>query len=114
MKKEQQHLCLQALVDNLGDTARTETAIEYRFHPVRRWRFDAAFPEKKIAVEIDGGAFIGGRHTRGAGFKADCEKLNNAALLGWRVFRFLPRQLKTGEAHDVLSLALGVKKADTS
>ena len=61
---------------------------EYRFHPTRRWRFDFADPETKVAVEIDGGAFIGGRHTRGVGFVKDQEKLNTATSMGWRVFRY--------------------------
>ena len=54
----------------------------------RRWRFDFAWPDRMLAVEIDGGAFSGGRHTRGAGFSEDCRKLNAATLLGWRVLRF--------------------------
>jgi very-short-patch-repair endonuclease len=117
MKKEKmelQTLCLQSLVDNLSDQARTLGVLEHRFHPTRRWRFDAAFPEKRIGVEIDGGAFIGGRHTRGVGFKNDCEKLNNAALLGWRVFRFLPEQIRNGEVYDTLAQALGVRPIDSS
>jgi hypothetical protein len=106
MKKKLSHLCLQALVDNLSEQAGTQGVLEHRFHAVRRWRFDAAFPEKLIAIEIDGGAFIGGRHTRGVGFKNDCEKLNNAALLGWRIFRFLPEQLRNGEVYDMLAKVL--------
>lgn len=42
---------------------------------------------------------MGGRHTRGSGFVKDMEKYNAAGLLGWRVFRFTPKQLKTGEAQ---------------
>ena len=61
---------------------------EYRFHPERKWRFDFANPHMKVAVEIEGGAFSGGRHTRGAGFVADCEKYNQATVLGWRVLRY--------------------------
>jgi hypothetical protein len=114
MKKELVQLCLQSLVDNLADQSHTPGTLEHRFHPTRRWRFDAAFPEKRIGIEIDGGAFIGGRHTRGVGFKNDCEKLNNAALLGWRIFRFLPEQLKSGECYDTLAQALGVRRLDSS
>lgn len=69
---------------------------EYRFCE-RKWRFDFAFPEKKIAVEVEGGIYSGGRHTRGYGFIADMEKYNTAAELGWRVFRFTPQQIKTGK-----------------
>lgn len=57
---------------------------EFRFHPTRRWRFDFAFPSQRLAVEIDGR----GRHQTVAGTRADCEKLNEATRLGWRVLRF--------------------------
>ena len=49
-----------------------ETPIrEHKFHPVRRWRFDLAFLENKLAIEIEGGVWIRGRHTRGNGFTRD-------------------------------------------
>lgn len=72
-----------------------EPVAEHRFAPPRRWRFDWAFVEQRIAVEVEGGVFMkgGGRHTRGAGFRNDVEKYGEAAALGWRVFRVLPEQL---------------------
>jgi very-short-patch-repair endonuclease len=91
--------------DHLAEQARTAVRYEHRFHPKRRWRFDAAFPERKIAVEIDGGVFVQGRHTRGVGYKNDCEKFNAAALLNWRVFHFLPEQIHS-EMVNVLHEAL--------
>lgn len=71
---------------------------EWRFHKSRRWRFDVALPDVKLAIEINGGAFLkdGGRHTRGPGYRADCEKLAHAAILGWRVIPCLPEQVKSG------------------
>jgi very-short-patch-repair endonuclease len=60
---------------------------EYRFHPTRKFRFDYAFPDKKLAIEIEGGIWIRGRHTRPIGYAKDCEKYNIAALMGWRVIR---------------------------
>lgn len=75
---------------------------EYRFHPPRRWRFDIAWPDHKIAVEQDGGIWTGGRHTRGAGFARDMEKMNYAARDGWRVFRFTPQQIRSGEAYEFI------------
>ena len=64
-----------------------EPETEYRFHPVRRFRFDFAWPGQKIAVEIDGGTFSGGRHTRGIGYRNDCIKYNLASCSGWVVLR---------------------------
>ncbi len=58
---------------------------EFRFHPTRRWRFDYAWPDKKIAIEIHGATHRGGRHVTGKGFAADREKMNEAQLLGWIV-----------------------------
>lgn len=59
---------------------------QFKFHPIRRWRFDFSFPEIKVAIEIDGGqwAINGGRHNR----DSDREKMNAAASLGWVVLRF--------------------------
>jgi hypothetical protein len=57
----------------------------------------------RVAVEVEGGAFSGGRHTRGMGFVADCEKYNVAALDGWLVLRFVPR---TGWLDSAVPLIL--------
>jgi len=64
-----------------------EPTRELRFHPKRRWRFDFAYPNLKIAFEYEGGIFSYGAHTRGAHFQSDIEKYNTAALMGWKVFR---------------------------
>lgn len=75
---------------------------EHRFNPPRRWRFDFALEDKfgvdKIGIEIDGGVWIQGRHTRGSGQVKDNEKFNEAARLGWRILRFTPQQVLKGEA----------------
>ncbi len=71
---------------------------EFKFHPVRKWRFDFAYPEKLIAIEVEGGVWSGGRHTRGKGFSEDCVKYNQASLLGWRILRFTPDMISSGEA----------------
>jgi len=60
---------------------------EFRFHKVRRWRFDFAWPDELVALEIEGGVWSGGRHTNPKGFIADCEKYNTALCLGWAVIR---------------------------
>ncbi len=67
---------------------------EYIFHPTRKWRFDYAWPDKKIAIEFEGGTFIGGGHTRGAMYAKNCEKYNQATLLSWKVYRFTPDMMR--------------------
>lgn len=71
---------------------------EYKFHPKRKWRFDRADTERKIAIEFEGGVYSGGRHTRGKGFEGDCEKYNAATAMGWRVFRYTRKMLESGQA----------------
>lgn len=70
-----------------------EPVPEYRFHPQRKWRMDFSWPLHRVAVEINGGVWTQGRHTRGAGYLADMAKRNAAALLGWRTLEYAPDQL---------------------
>jgi hypothetical protein len=70
-------------------------AAELKFHPERRWRFDYAWPALKIALEVEGGIWSGGRHTSPQGFVKDMAKYNAAACLGWRVLRVAPKDLLT-------------------
>ena len=79
---------------------------EFRFHPERRWRFDFAWPDRKVAMEVEGGVWSGGRHTRGAGFEGDCEKYNIAVLAGWKVLRVTARHIKSGAALEWLESSL--------
>jgi very-short-patch-repair endonuclease len=78
----------------------TGYTMEYRFHPTRKWRFDFCWPQEKIAVEVEGGTWSGGRHTTGSGFRKDCEKYNHAAKMGFYVFRFTGDMVKKGEAIE--------------
>lgn len=80
---------------------------EVKFHPIRRWRFDYAFPEKKLAVEIDGGLWQYGRHNRASGRIKDMEKENAAAVLGWRILYFTPQQAKKTETYKLIAQAYG-------
>lgn len=79
---------------------------EFRFHPIRQWRFDFAWEDRRLAVEVEGGVWTQGRHVRGAGFENDCEKYAEAVALGWRVMRVTPRQIRDGRALDWITRAL--------
>lgn len=63
----------------------------------RRWRFDYALFGSTLAIEVEGGQWVNGRHQRGAGYAADCEKYNAAILQGWQVLRFTTSQVRNGE-----------------
>jgi very-short-patch-repair endonuclease len=82
---------------------------EFRFHDVRKWRFDFAWFDRKLAVEVEGAIFAMSRHTRGVGFTQDAEKYNAAVLLGWRVLRFTHVQIKSGEALKTIREAFVCK-----
>ncbi len=79
---------------------------EYRFHPERKWRADFAFPEQKLLIEVEGGTWSAGRHSRGSGFATDCEKYAEAAILGYRVIRVTTDQVRTGQAIEWIGRAL--------
>lgn len=71
---------------------------EHRFHLGRDWKFDFAWPDKMIAVELEGGTWSGGRHVRGKGFEEDCRKYNAAVELGWKLFRYTTKMVEDGDA----------------
>src|SRR5579864_5102612 len=68
----------------------------------RRWLFDFAFRDYRLAVEIDGVSVkrlagqlvVMGRHNSIDGIRGDHEKINAAILLGWSVLRFLQTDVK--------------------
>jgi hypothetical protein len=79
---------------------------EHQFHPKRKWRFDWAWLDAKLGVEIDGGTRQTGRHNRHEGYSEDCVKLNEAVVLGWRVLRFTSEQVADGYALATITKAL--------
>lgn len=66
---------------------------EYLFHPVRRWRFDFAWPDALVYLEVEGGIYTEGAHGSISGALRDIEKYNAAAALGWTGIRALPEWL---------------------
>ena len=98
----------EALVLWLQTSPVPEPVREYRFHATRKWRFDFAWPVQKIAVEVEGGSWVGGAHTRGQGFEKDCVKYAEAAIAGWRVIRVTGNMIEDGRAISYIERALGV------
>ncbi len=77
---------------------------ELRFDPTRRWRFDCAWPARKLAVEIAGAEWANGRHSRQLG--ADYEKVRAAVCQGWRLLPFTGSEVRSGLAVDVVARML--------
>jgi len=103
-------LTLYPLINLCRAVKIAEPVPEYRFH-TRKWRFDYAWPAHLLAMEIDGGVWTQGRHSRGAGKIADMEKLSEAAILGWRVLYAVPDDLSNGLALDRVMRALTDRQA---
>lgn len=78
---------LEMRVIGILEKNRVDYMREFKFDPERKWRFDFLIPPN-VGIEIEGGVWSQGRHTRGSGFIADCEKYNSAAMLGYKVLRY--------------------------
>lgn len=85
---------------------------EFRFHPVRQWRFDLAWPTQRVAAECDGGIYSGGGHVRGAHIESDAEKFSVAASMGWRVLRLTRKMIDDGRAVDLIGRALAYREQE--
>jgi hypothetical protein len=78
---------------------------EYKFYRDRKWRADYVVSrgaDTPALIEIEGGAWTRGRHTRGNGFIEDLSKYNHASALGYKLFRFTPDQVRSGEAKEFI------------
>lgn len=102
---------VRAWAEKFAKTVRSCYAVapEYRFHPVRQWRFDLAWPALYVAFECEGGVWSGGRHGTGTGFTDDCVKYSTAATLGWCVIRATVQQINKGLAVPWIEAALAAR-----
>lgn len=80
--------------------------IGYCWQRERRWTFDLAWPDRRVAVVLDGGSRIGGRVVYGAGWIRDAQRLNEAAVEGWLVLRVTQAQVEDGSAARLIARAL--------
>lgn len=103
---------LERITDALISEAGIQTPIrEFRLTEDRRWKCDYVWitPQVKLILEVEGGVFMKkSRHTSGAGFTADCEKYNEAALLGFIVLRVTKYHLISGQAMEWVKRALNI------
>ncbi|MGS0705485.1 DUF559 domain-containing protein [Acinetobacter sp. ANC 3781] len=80
---------------------------EFKFHQKRKWKADFHLVGKRILVEVEGGIWSGGRHTRGKGYIGDMEKYNAAVMMGYQVIRFSTEQVKSGLAVQQIEKMVG-------
>ena len=86
-----------ALIQQLK-TLKIEFEQEFQFHTTRKWRADFHIKNTKLLIEVEGGIWSGGRHTRGKGYIGDMEKYNAATMMGYQVLRFSTEQVTSGFA----------------
>lgn len=82
---------------------------QHRFVPGRQYRLDRAWPDHLVAVEVQGGIWTNGAHSRGSGVQRDCVKLSIAAALGWRVLPVTRDMIESGLAVELIGQALGAR-----
>lgn len=90
-----------------------EPAKEHRFHPTRMWRFDFAWPDLMVAMEVDGVTHLGGRHQRPAGYTNDARKYNAAIEAGWKLYRVTQDMVRRGEAIALLERVIVPRGTNT-
>ncbi len=86
---------------------------EYQFHFGRKWRFDFAIIPLRIAVEVEGGTWINGRHIRPQTYLRDLEKYNHAASLGWLLLRTTPQELYSQQFAELIRAAIRIRANNT-
>lgn len=95
-----------AKVESVGEAAliqqlralKIEFVQEFKFHTSRKWRADFHISNTKLLIEVEGGIWSNGRHTRGKGYLGDMEKYNAATMMGFQVLRFSTEQVTSGFA----------------
>ena len=82
-----------------------EPVFEYKFHPTRKWRIDIFFNPKAgvgVALEVCGGLWVFGGHSRGMAQKRDWEKWMEAQRMGWKMAWCEPKDLLTKQTADII------------
>jgi very-short-patch-repair endonuclease len=96
----------QALAFQIKAVGLPEPLRQYRPVVDRMYRADFCWPRSNLIVEVDGGGFVAGRHTRGEGFEKDCERGNELVLAGWKVLHVTGRHIESGQAVAWIERAL--------
>jgi len=103
-----------SLLNRILLTGLPAPAKQFKFCPTRKWHADFAYPSAMLLIEVDGGGYVAGRHTRGKGFEDDCERTSTAAALGYRVVRVTRNLIEDGRAVALIAQALTVASHSTA
>ncbi|WP_156189684.1 DUF559 domain-containing protein [Acinetobacter indicus] len=104
-----------AKMESVGEAAliqqlralKIEFVQEFKFHTARKWRADFHISNTKLLIEVEGGIWSNGRHTRGKGYLGDMEKYNTATMMGYQVLRFSTEQVTSGYAIQEIKKMVG-------
>ena len=62
---------------------RLTSELQFARHLKRKYRFDFAHEQSRVAIELQGGVYNRGAHVRPEGYRNDCEKALLARELMW-------------------------------
>lgn len=85
-----------------------------QYQPIkhRKWRCDFAWPAQKVIVEVEGGIFSEGRHSRGVGYSRDCDKYNTLQLDGWIVLRYTVLMIDNDPLKMIHDIRVAIESAE--
>mgnify|MGYP003349742837 FL=1 len=92
-------------IEHLDDAAVLRGYVRnFVFDVKRLWEFDFAWPERRLAVELQGGQWTFGRHTRGGHeYRDELAKHRAAAIQGWLVLCYTTDDI-TGKTKGIPAL----------
>jgi len=99
-----------AFMQEITRRYKTNVVTEYKFHPKRKWSIDFYLPDYGLAIELEGGIFTQGRHTRGSGFLGDIEKYNEITASGLSLIRVTYSTLNKNATFDLIGRCIEVLK----
>jgi very-short-patch-repair endonuclease len=77
---------------------------EYEFAKPRKYRADF-FIQPSLLIEVEGGIWNDGAHTRGKHFESDADKYNLATIKGYSLLRYSTAMVERGDAiRDIMGL----------
>lgn len=113
IKEAKAALQRERVLKTLKEAGLPEPIEEFKFaagtlYDGRQWLSDYAYPDRLLLIEIEGGVYSQGRHTRGTGYANDCEKYSACNTLGYTLLRFITQDIGTDYMKQAVKLAYDV------